>query len=139
VSAISPKDSATAVARTMAAAFNTVRGAGLVWREVGDTLRVLSEPGHSDGWHDVAAVQYLEEEDRWIVVGADGRAERDDDEALKIPWFAMPEDTIGGWCVMSTPDPPSAAKGYYVADFIAGPEIAQHIADLHNASLEGER
>jgi hypothetical protein len=130
-----PSDSIQ-VARVMAAALNMVRSNGLVWREAGDNLRVLSEPGHFDGWHDVAAVEYNEAEDRWFVVGAGIRADHGaTEEVLQEPWFAMVEDTIGGWCVMTTPDLPSAGKGAYIADFISGPKIAQHIADLHNCWL----
>lgn len=127
-------DDANVVAAMMAASLNAVRTVGLVWREINDNLRVFSEPGHADGWHDIAAIEYLEEEERWVVVGRD--EPRDDTSVLESRWYAMPEDTIGGWCVMTTADPPSASKGLYVADFIGGPEIAQHIADLHNAHLE---
>lgn len=122
------------VAAMMAASLNAVRTVGLAYRDVGDNVRVFSEPGHPDGWHDVAAIEYDEEKDRWSVVGSENEPQPDGDP-LDIPWYPMPEDTIGGWCVMSTPDPPSASKGYYVADFISGPEIAKHVADLHNAQL----
>lgn len=58
-------------------------------------------------------------------------------DVLAIRWYAMPEDTIGGWCVMDTPELPSTGKGYYIADFIAGEAAARHVTDLHNAALEG--
>jgi hypothetical protein len=130
---------ATQVARVMAAALNMVHSNGLAWREVGDNLRVLSEPGHFNGWHDVAAVEYNEAEDRWFVVGTDIRADHAaTEEVLQEPWFATIEDTIGGWCVMSTPDPPSESTGYYIADFITSLETAKHIADLHNYWLAAQ-
>lgn len=124
------------VAAMMAASLNAVRAVGLVWRKTSDNVRVFSEPGHFDGWHDLAAIEYDEIKDCWSVVGAENEPQPDGDP-LDIPWYPMPEDTIGGWCVMTTPDPPSTGRGFYIADFIAGPEIAQHIADLHNARVAG--
>lgn len=52
---------------------------------------------------------------------------------LAATWYAQPEDTIGGYCVMPVPRPPSS--GYpYAADFCTE-LIAVHIAELHNAAL----
>lgn len=52
---------------------------------------------------------------------------------LKVPWFAKPNDTIGGWCVMPVDEPPSYGVPE-VADFITQ-ELAEHIAKLHNEWL----
>ncbi len=49
-------------------------------------------------------------------------------------WFAQPEDTIGGWCVTSSPEPPSAGLRNVVADFV-NEDAARHIALLHNTWL----
>jgi hypothetical protein len=52
---------------------------------------------------------------------------------LGATWYAQPEDTIGGYCVMPVPRPPSS--GYpYAADFCDA-LVAVHIAELHNAGL----
>jgi hypothetical protein len=53
---------------------------------------------------------------------------------LTSRWYAMPDDVIGGWCVMPTEKPPSLG-GFQVAEFVSR-ELAEHIAELHNAWLE---
>lgn len=55
-------------------------------------------------------------------------------ELLTCKWYAMPEDTIGGWCIMSTPDSPSTGIGLEVGCFL-DEEIARHLAELHNEKL----
>ncbi len=40
------------------------------------------------------------------------------DLASKGPWFAVENDLIGGWCVRTTPDPPSVKPGD-VADLLS--------------------
>lgn len=52
-------------------------------------------------------------------------------DVLNVKWYPMPDDLIGGWCIMTTPDAPSLEKGVYVGDFI-NQEIARHVADVHN-------
>lgn len=46
-------------------------------------------------------------------------------------WYAMPEDTIGGWCVKTNEIPPSQSSVDEVACFISE-EVARHVADIHN-------
>jgi hypothetical protein len=48
------------------------------------------------------------------------------------PWF---DDTIGGWSVMPYNAPPSSGVPC-VASFL-GEELAEHIAQLHNATISG--
>lgn len=55
-------------------------------------------------------------------------------EHMMIQWHAMPDDTIGGWCIMASETPPSQG-GLEIACFIS-PEFATHIAALHNAWLD---
>lgn len=55
--------------------------------------------------------------------------------AMAARWTAMPNDVIGGWCVMAGDTPPSAAREPEVADFVTR-DHAEHIADLHNKWLE---
>lgn len=50
-------------------------------------------------------------------------------------WAAMPNDVIGGWCVMAGDIPPSRAREPEVADFVTQ-EAAEHIAGLHNKWLD---
>ena len=54
---------------------------------------------------------------------------------LKTRWKAAEETTIGGWCVQPEDEPPTHEGGKAIADFTAR-EIAEHIAELHNAQLE---
>ena len=49
-------------------------------------------------------------------------------------WTAMPNDLIGGWCVMAGDKPPSTAREPEVCD-IMNQEIAEHVAGLHNRWL----
>lgn len=56
---------------------------------------------------------------------------------LAEPWYARPDDTIGGWCITAVDLPPSA--GYpTVGDFLSR-DIAEHIVALHNARLAVQR
>jgi hypothetical protein len=55
------------------------------------------------------------------------------EEQLAARWYAMPDDVIGGWCVMPDEKPPSLG-GWQIADFVSQ-EIAEHIAELHNAYI----
>jgi hypothetical protein len=59
------------------------------------------------------------------------------DDYLNKEWFAMPEDTIGGWCVKANEIPPSESYEGEVACFISE-EIAKHVAELHNMYLRIE-
>jgi hypothetical protein len=56
---------------------------------------------------------------------------------LDKEWFAMPEDTIGGWCVKTNELPPSQSYEGEVATFISQ-EVAEHIANIHNTWLRLE-
>lgn len=51
-------------------------------------------------------------------------------------WYAQPNDEVGGWCVMTTDNPPTTAAGRMVATFTAEAD-ARRIADLHNAESGG--
>jgi hypothetical protein len=53
---------------------------------------------------------------------------------MNIEWFALPNDLIGGWCVMPINEQPSGGC-VEVADFIDG-TFAVHIAQLHNEWLK---
>jgi len=56
---------------------------------------------------------------------------------LAAPWYPRPNDLIGGWCVMPSNEPPSSG-GPEVADFCTE-RLARYIAELHNASLDGDQ
>ena len=57
---------------------------------------------------------------------------------LNQEWFAMPEDTIGGWCVKTNEIPPSQDPTGEVACFISE-EVAKHVANIHNTWLRLEK
>jgi hypothetical protein len=63
-----------------------------------------------------------------VPAGGNGTA-----DVLGVPWYAQPNDLIGGWCVMLSDEPPSFG-GNEIADFCSE-EVARHIAELHNAHL----
>jgi hypothetical protein len=50
-------------------------------------------------------------------------------------WFAVPEDTIGGWCVKANEIPPSQSYEGEVACFVSE-ELAKHTANIHNDWLK---
>lgn len=50
---------------------------------------------------------------------------------LDHDWHAVPDDLVGGWCVMPLDEPPSL--GVQPAANFATRELAEHIARLHNA------
>ncbi|MEV2239494.1 hypothetical protein [Micromonospora sp. NPDC049891] len=54
---------------------------------------------------------------------------------LTSRWTAVPEDTLGGWCVTCNGLTP-ANGGVTVADMVTR-ELAERIAELHNAALDG--
>lgn len=88
-----------------------------------------------NGWY-CTACDYTQdwahaEKDPWGVAGL--RNDALISRILSMKWFAMPDDMIGGWCIMPVPYSPSS--GYpYVAHFL-GEELARHIAQLHNMDL----
>jgi hypothetical protein len=55
------------------------------------------------------------------------------DAQMAARWYAHFDDTIGGWCVMPVDQPPSTGIPA-VASFVFR-AAAEHIADLHNATL----
>lgn len=61
----------------------------------------------------------------------------DTDALLRVRWKAAEETTIGGWCVQPEDAPPPHEGGVAIADFVAR-EHAEHIAQLHNDSLQEE-
>lgn len=61
----------------------------------------------------------------------------DEGETLAAPWYAKPNDLIGGWCVMDIDQTPAQAQRPGVADFTSQ-ALAEHIADLHNQHLARE-
>jgi hypothetical protein len=60
---IDPKDLAQEICDTL----NKIHAAGLVLRTRTDHQSVLSEPGHTIGWVDVATLEYNDEDDEWFV------------------------------------------------------------------------
>lgn len=56
-------------------------------------------------------------------------------------WYAQPDDEIGGWCVMNRDHPPSQLNrnadpdARQVGNFLSE-DIARHVVELHNASLD---
>lgn len=56
------------------------------------------------------------------------------EDYLRMRWYAMPDDLIGGWCIMLTEEPPSKG-GCGVGDFISE-EAARHVVERHNLWLQ---
>jgi len=50
----------------------------------------------------------------------------------------MPNDLVGGWCIMPVPLTPGAAYVPEVADFLSE-RNARYMVNLHNARLEGSK
>ncbi len=50
---------------------------------------------------------------------------------MRSYWYAMPNDLIGGWCIVPIRLPPSSGV-IEIADFL-DEQFARHIAALHNA------
>lgn len=55
-------------------------------------------------------------------------------QALAARWTAVPNDEIGGWAVTTDGRTPLAG-GRMAADMVMTRELAEHIAALHNATL----
>jgi hypothetical protein len=73
---------------------------------------------------------------RLVTVYGEKLGSRIIENQLKVRWFARENDLIGGWCVMPADQPPSEGTPE-VADFIRQ-DVAEHIAELHNAWLDGQ-
>lgn len=64
-------------------------------------------------------------------------------QLLSERWYAHPNDLIGGWAVLNRDYPPSQVNhakdpdAREVGDFLSE-EVARHIVDLHNATLDVE-
>ncbi|MEU4558390.1 hypothetical protein AB0F72_08370 [Actinoplanes sp. NPDC023936] len=56
------------------------------------------------------------------------------DAQLVARWFALADDTIGGWAVMPCDLPPSSGVSPVAA--VPSERVARHIAELHNAALD---
>lgn len=56
-------------------------------------------------------------------------------EVMFRKWYVQLNDLIGGWCIMPIDQPPSSGC-FEIADFLSRSH-AQHIAELHNAWLDG--
>lgn len=57
---------------------------------------------------------------------------------MRQRWRAQEDDMIGGWCVTLESDERTPAEGAaQLADFCL-PEVAEHIARIHNLWLEGQ-
>lgn len=50
----------------------------------------------------------------------------------------MPNDLIGGWCIMPVPMSPRAVPVVEIANFLSE-RNARYMAGLHNAHLEGSK
>jgi hypothetical protein len=55
-------------------------------------------------------------------------------DPMKVHWYARPDDTIGGWCVIPVDEHPS--EGCYTVAAFIGEQEARHIAELHNRWLD---
>lgn len=54
----------------------------------------------------------------------------------QIPWYAVPNDLVGGWCIMPVPFGPRTVAVVEIANFLSE-RNARYMVDLHNARLEG--
>jgi hypothetical protein len=57
-------------------------------------------------------------------------------ELMNRPWRAQPETTVGGWCVTLAEDLRTPAEGALAIAMFLSRDIATHIAEMHNRSLE---
>ena len=57
-------------------------------------------------------------------------------ELMNRPWRAQPETTVGGWCVTLAEDGRTPAEGALAIAMFLSRDIAAHIAEMHNRSLE---
>lgn len=53
---------------------------------------------------------------------------------MSVPWYAVPDTTIGGWSVSTVDLPTHLQLGIEVASFVCK-DAARHIAALHNQWL----
>lgn len=53
-------------------------------------------------------------------------------ERLREEWQAVPEDTVGGWCVVLKKERRTPAEGAPVIVYFAGKSEAFHVARIHN-------
>lgn len=70
-------------------------------------------------------------------MGVDDGEQQWNDDMLQVRWQAAEETTIGGWCVQPEGSSPTHEGGLEVACFVTE-ELAEHIADLHNAWLDAQ-
>lgn len=54
----------------------------------------------------------------------------------QIRWYAVPNDLVGGWCIMPVPIGPRTLPIVEIANFLSE-RNARYMVDLHNARLEG--
>lgn len=100
------------------------------------TRDVTLSAGDPTWWDQVAsAAAATAERIRALYSSSNGAPEQALEETGSTPgpWYAMRDDTIGGWCVRTTPDPPSSDKGRYVASFVTE-EDARFIAEAREKS-----
>lgn len=57
-------------------------------------------------------------------------------EYLTRSWRAQPENSLGGWCVTLAEDPRTPAEGALPIAMFISEDLATHIANVHNRSLE---
>lgn len=57
-----------------------------------------------------------------------------DETILALKWYAVVNDTIGGWCI-KLENTPSSAGGIEIADFMSK-EVAEYIVELHNRNIK---
>jgi hypothetical protein len=61
---------------------------------------------------------------------------------LSLHWYALPDDVVGGWCIMTANVPPSQVNWrdptedttYRVGSFLSK-EIAEYVVSLHNSNI----
>jgi hypothetical protein len=76
------------------------------------------------------------DESRRELAAADGA--QIEDVLLRSEWFAVPDDTVGGWAVANAPVPVSAHSRDVgvttIGDFLTE-RVARHVVYLHNRAL----
>lgn len=60
-------------------------------------------------------------------------------QLMTRPWRAQPENTVGGWCVTLAEDPRTPAGGALAIAMFLSRNVAEHIAEVHNDSLDAKR
>lgn len=100
------------------------------------------DPSHWSAWTQGQGPGYEDERFYWInrrILFLQGlRGDALSEYLERIPWYAVPNDLAGAWCIMPVPVGPRSIPVVEIANFLSE-RHARHMVDLHNAHLEGSK